>query len=1224
MARRKSLRGRTLIGVVCSAVCSMSLISVAGAHASVAKASPAPSSTVPVYLNTHYSFAERAADLVSRMTLAEKVQQLHTNNAPAIPRLGVQQYTYWSEGQHGINTLGANTNAGTARGGVHATSFPTNFAATMSWDPQLTYQETTAISDEARGFLDKSLWGTGQNNIGPAASDYGSLTYWAPNVNLDRDPRWGRTDEAFGEDPYLVGQMAGAFVDGYQGQTLSGQPQTPYLKVASTAKHYALNNNENTRTASSSNTTDRAIREYYTAQFKSLIENSHVSGIMTSYNAINGTPAVADTYTVNQLAQRTFGFSGYSTSDCGAVGTTYQNPPSGHDWAPPGWSTDSGGNSAVWTNNTTGQQVSGAAGGQAYAVRAGTDLNCTGAEYTLPNIQQAINAGILSEGVIDNALVRLFTIRMQTGEFDPPSQVAYTKITKDAIQSPAHQSLAEQVAANSLVLLKNDNVTGTSAPLLPANPSKLNNVVILGNLANTVTLGGYSGDPSLQVNAVQGITSAVRAANPSANVVFDAAGTSTTSTAPAVLSAQTQAAIKAADLVIVFVGTDGAVAGEGHDRSNIAMPGNYDSLINQVAALGNPKMALAIQSDGPVTIGDVQSKFPAIVFSGYNGESQGAALADVIFGSQDPSGRLNFTWYADDSQLPPMLDYNLTPSGTGGLGRTYQYFTGTPTYPFGYGLSYTKFAYSGVTVDQNSVSAGGTVHVSFDVTNTGTTPGATVAELYAATPFTVPGAELPIKRLAGFQKTAVLQPGASQQITIPVKISNLAFWDPTSAKYVVYDGTYQFQVGTSASDIVASPTVSVHGSLAPVVQYVTVQPDQVVFKPGDTLNLTGKNPWIRDDTNSALEKTVGHRNVSVTADNIVEAVNTDESFVKLDNGSVRYASSDPSVATVSPAGVMKAIGDGVATISATVGGVTGSAPVVVRQPFAMSVAPIATPGSATTATTTLTNTGGLTLSTVDVTLTAPAGWTVQATSPSTFSSVAAGQSAQTTWAVTPPAGAQPGSNQLVATATFTVASSQRSVSAVATTSVPYQSLTGTFANPGISDDTNTTAGNLDGGGFSYSAQALAAVGLTPGAAITHDGLNFTWPNAAPGTADNVVAGGQTFAMTGSGATLGFLGTGDYGTASGGGTIIYTDGTTQPFTLSFADWWANSAAPGGDILASVPYINTPTGRQNQRVSVYYAGVALQPGKTIRYVTLPDISQGVSTGTTAMHIFAAAIG
>src|ERR1051326_1569003 len=226
----------------------------------------ASASTLPVYLNTGYSFAERAADLVSRMTLSEKVQQLHTNSAPAIPRLGVQQYTYWSEGQHGLNTLGANSNNGGATGGVHATSFPTNFASTMSWDPKLVYDETTAISDEARGELDKSLWGTGQNNLGPSPDDYGMLTYWAPTVNMDRDPRWGRTDEAFGEDPYLASQRSDALVEGYQGETMSGQLMTPYLKVAATAKHFALNDNENNRHADSSDTTDANIRDYYTAQ----------------------------------------------------------------------------------------------------------------------------------------------------------------------------------------------------------------------------------------------------------------------------------------------------------------------------------------------------------------------------------------------------------------------------------------------------------------------------------------------------------------------------------------------------------------------------------------------------------------------------------------------------------------------------------------------------------------------------------------------------------------------------------------------------------------------------------------------------------------------------------------------------------------------------------------------------------------------------------------------
>ncbi|HWG62717.1 MAG TPA: glycoside hydrolase family 3 C-terminal domain-containing protein [Streptosporangiaceae bacterium] len=1150
------------------------------------------------------------------MTLAEKIAQLHTNSAPAIPRLGVQQYTYWSEGQHGINTLGADTNSGNASGGVHATSFPSNFASTMSWDPQLTYQETTAISDEARGFLDKSLWDTGQNNIGPSRSDYGSLTYWAPNVNLDRDPRWGRTDEAFGEDPYLSSQMAGAFVNGYQGQTMTGKSLNGYLKVAATAKHYAMNNVDNNRDSGSSNTTDANIRDYYTAQFRNLIENAHVSGLMTSYNAINGTPSPADTYTANELAQRTYGFNGYTTSDCGAVGDVYNS--GAHNWAPPGWTTATSNGSTTWTNNSSGQQVSGPAGGQAYALRAGTDLNCTGAEDTVQNIQQAINAGVLSEGVIDNALVHLFTLRMETGEFDPSSQVPYTQITSSVIQSPAHQALATQVAANDLVLLKNDNVSGTSSPLLPADPSKLNKVVILGDLANKVTLGGYSGDPSRQVNAVQGISNAVEAANPNASIVYDSAGTSTTATSPAVLSAQTQADIKSADLVIVFVGTDAAVAGEGHDRSTLAMPGNYDSLISQVNAIGNPNTAMVIQSDGPVNIGDVQGDFPSIVFSGYNGESQGTALADVLFGSQNPSGHLDFTWYAGDSQLPDMQNYGLTPSQTGGLGRTYQYFTGTPTYPFGYGLSYTKFQYSGVQVTPKQVTADGTVSVSFNVTNTGSSPGATVAQLYVATPFKAPGVELPNKRLEGFQKTNVLRPGQSQHITLSVKVSDLSLWDEQALKEVVYDGPYQFQVGTDSANIVAAPEVQVTGAITPQVKYVTVQPDQVVFKPGDTLDLTGKNPWIANDTNSSLEQP------HATADNIVEAVNNDQSFVDLSHAKVTYASSNAHVASVSSTGQVTMLAHGVATISATVNGVTGSTPVVVQQPFTMNSPPVVTAGSTFTVTTSLPNSSSVALSNVSVSLTAPSGWTVNATSPSTFATVPSGQTAQTTWKVTVPSGAQPGPGQLDATATFTDANGQGSVDATAAASVPYDSLTSTFDNPGISDDANPTAGNLDGGGDSYSAQALTTAGFSPGATITHDGLTFTWPSAASGKPDNAVAAGQTFAMSGSGNTLGLLGTGDYGTASGSGTIVYTDGTTQSFALTFSDWWSNQAQPGGDILTTVPYINTPGGKQNQRVSIYYAGIPLQQGKTVQYVTLPAVSNGVTAGTTAMHVFAAAIG
>jgi beta-glucosidase len=410
----------------------------------------------------------------------------------------------------------------------------------------------------------------------------------------------------------------------------------------------------------------------------------------------------------------------------------------------------------------------------------------------------------------------------------------------------------------------------------------------------------------------------------------------------------------------------------------------------------------------------------------------------------------------------------------------------------------------------------------------------------------------------------------------------------------------------------------VTGAITPRVQYVTVQPDQVVFKPGDSMDLTGKNPWIANDTNSSLEQP------HATADNVVQAVNNDQSFADLSRASVNYHSSNPHVASVSSAGKVTMVAHGVATISVTVNGVTGSTPVAVQQPFTLTAPPVVTPGSTMTATTSLPNTAATALRNVTVGLAAPAGWRVTATSPTSFSQVPPGQSAQTTWQITVPAGAQSGPSQLDATATFTDANGQGSVDATSEAAVPYPSLSSAFNNPGISDDASPAAGNLDGGGASYSAQALAAAGITSGGTITHDGLTFTWPNAAPGTADNMVAAGQTIALSGSGKTLGLLGTGDFGTASGTGTVVYTDGTAQQFAVTFSDWWSNQAPAGGDILTTLPYINTPTGKQSQHVSIYYAGVPLLPGKTVQYVTLPDVSSGVSNGTTAMHIFAAAVG
>ncbi|SEG06631.1 beta-glucosidase [Actinacidiphila yanglinensis] len=1214
----KRRRRRASLAAVCAMACAVGLSATYGGTA-VAQAPHAAAST-PIYLDTHYSFQERAADLVSRMTLQEKVQQLSTNSGPAIPRLGVQQYTYWSEGQHGVNSLGADQNNGGVQGGVHSTSFPTNFASSMSWDKSLMYQESTAISDEARGFLDKSLFGTGQNNLGPSADDYGSLTYWAPTVNLDRDPRWGRTDEAFGEDPYFVGQMAGQFIDGYEGNNPDGTSQTGYLKVAATAKHYALNNVEDNRTGISSDVNDTDLRDYYTAQFRDLIEDAHVSGLMTSYNAINGTPSTSDTYTTNELAQRTYGFGGYITSDCGAVGTNWRQFPGGHDWAPPGWTTDHDPNNPTWTQTATGKTMSGQAGGQAYSLRAGTDLNCTGDEATTANIEQAIEAGALSEGVIDTALVKVFTIRMETGEFDPAGSVKYTSITKDQIESPAHQALATKVADNALVLLKNSApATGTGA-LLPVDPSTTKKIVILGDMANTTSLGLYSGAPDHTTSPVQGITDEVKAANPDADVVFDAAGTSSTATSAATLSDQTKADIQSADLVVVFVGTSQANADEGKDRANLDMPGNYDSLIDQTTALGNKKVALVVQSDGPV---DIQSRQAAdsgvssIVFSGYNGQSQGTALADVLFGRQNPSGHLNFTWYKDDSQLPDKSDYGLTPGETDGLGRTYQYFTGTPTYPFGYGLSYSSFSYSHVTADHTQITADGSVKIGVDVKNTGKVAGATVAQLYAATPFTVKGVQLPKKRLAGFAKTGVLKPGQTQHLTITVKAADLSSWDAAASRQTVYNGPYQFQVSSDSAHPAGTATVRISGRLTPKVQTVTVQPENVVLNAGDTFSLAGKNQWIKDDTDHSKEQ----RDTSITADNVVEAVDNDQSFVDLSTHRPTYKSSNPKVATVDRNGTVHAVADGVATLSATVGGVTGSAPIVVRNSLTLGAVPIAKAGSTLTATTTYTNGSAAAVSGISVGLQVPDGWTATATTPSTFDQVGAGQKAVTTWSVAIPTGADPASFTLDAT----VSTPGGDHTAQAPVTVPYASLTDAYNNSGISDDSAPGTGSLDGGGASYSAQALAAAGWTAGQSTTHDGVSFAFPaTAGTGKPDNTIAGGQAVELTGTGGKLGFVGTSDFGASSGSGTILYTDGTTQTYALALADWWGSSASQGSDIAATTPYINNAGGPQNQTVHLYAATVNLQPGKTVQAITLPNVSQTATNSQLAMHLFSIAIG
>jgi beta-glucosidase len=315
----------------------------------------------------------------------------------------------------------------------------------------------------------------------------------------------------------------------------------------------------------------------------------------------------------------------------------------------------------------------------------------------------------------------------------------------------------------------------------------------------------------------------------------------------------------------------------------------------------------------------------------------------------------------------------------------------------------------------------------------------------------------------------------------------------------------------------------------------------------------------------------------------------------------------------------------VATLSVTVNGVTGSVPVAVTEPFSLDSPSIAEPGQAFTVTASLPHPAGAPpLRNVTVVLGAPDGWTVRPTSPTTFAQVAGGQTARVTWQVTAPAGADPRTFPLTAQVTFSDANGRGSSQDSRSVALPYPSFTAAFNNVAVSDD-GTNVGDIDGNGATYSAQALAAgtPSVTPGATVVHDGLSFSWPQSAPSTSDNIKAVGQVIPVSGSGSRLGLLGTGVYGTASGTATIVYTDGTTQSFTLSFADWWANSPTPDGDIVTTMPYLNIGGGRQGQTVSLYYTSVALQAGKTVRYLQLPNVNDGVLPGNV-MHVFAIATG
>ena len=664
--------------------------------------------------------------LISQMTLSEKIAQLQ-NTAPAIPRLNLPAYQYWNEGLHGVLNGGA-------------TSFPQAIALGATWDPELVQRVASAIGDEARGF--NASFGKG-------------LTYWSPVINMLRDPRWGRYEEAYSEDPYLMSQLGVAFVKGLQGD------HPKYLKAISTPKHFALNNSEYNRHTGSSDIDEQTLHEYYLPAFEATIRDGHAFSVMSAYNSLNGTPCSANPLLLRDLLRETWGFSGYVVSDCDAIDDIVN----GHHWV---------------------ASLPQAAG---MALQAGTDLNC-GLTYP-QQLQASIALGFATEGDVDTALARVLRARFVLGEFDSTEEVPFKSIDASVIESAKHANLALEAAREAIVLLKNEK------SFLPLDRTKIRSIAVIGPHSNDVTLGGYSGWPNHTVSPLQGITSKLSDVS-GASIVHVDGCTVLGQPDDTSLAAAAQAAA-AADVAVVLAGTSQEVMNEERDRADWSLPSGQQALLSAVYD-ANPQTVLVLITGGPLGVDWADDNIPAILTAFYDGQAQGTAIADVLFGDAEPGGRLSTTWYKQNATLPPIGDYDIR------KGRTYLYLDDAPLYPFGFGLSYTSFAYGSIQMSPSSIGTNGTTSISVNVTNTGKRVGDEVVQLY--THETNATTLRPFKQLRRFQRVH-LEPGEMATVTFQLSARDLAHWDIGAHGWKTSPGAFDVFVGASSADLRAHSVLTV-------------------------------------------------------------------------------------------------------------------------------------------------------------------------------------------------------------------------------------------------------------------------------------------------------------------------------------------------------------------------------------------------------------------------------
>lgn len=682
------------------------------------------------YLDQSRPIEDRITSLIGQMTLEEKAAELN-HLSSRNDRLHIPAWGGWNQTLHGVWSKQATT------------LFPTAIGMAATWDPALIQTITDSMSDEAR-----ALYNIGAD--GPRSKH--GLVYRSPVINISRDPRWGRIQECFGEDPYLAGRTAVAYVQGLQG---TGK----YLKVAATVKHFAVNNVETNRHALSATVPERILMEYWLPHWKAAIMEGHAQSVMASYNQLNGVPNIANRYLLTDILRGLWHFDGFVVSDLGGI------------------------NSSLVQGAHITDKVEVAA---AKAIEAGCDLDDNFYEQSLPI---AVRSGLISETVVDQALRRVLRVAFRLGVFDPPEMVPYSKIGADVIESAAHRQLSLKTAVESIVLLRN------AGNLLPLDPAKVHSVAVIGPQADQFETGNYFGTKPRIVSPVEGIRARLA---PNGKVEY-AAGCDILQPAKPEDIAQAADLARKSDVAILFLGTNLRVEAEGRDRSSLDLPGSQEQLLEAVYK-ANRRTVAVIMSGGPVSVKWASQNIPAILAAWYSGEEAGTALAQVLFGDVNPAGRLPYTVYDSLDQVPPQDEYDIT------HGFTYMYFGGKAQFAFGHGLSYTTFRYSGLEMTPKRLTHSGSLTVSVEVENNGARAGDEVVQLYVHE--AAPAVKRPIKELRGFQRIA-LRPHEKRRVSFTLPAGDLAYYDASSKRFVVKPGAFDIMVGSSSEVIRLRDTIRV-------------------------------------------------------------------------------------------------------------------------------------------------------------------------------------------------------------------------------------------------------------------------------------------------------------------------------------------------------------------------------------------------------------------------------